>query len=235
MNNGIFTLLKNQEYTQVENLDINTIQLNPYQTRSKFDDISDLAKSIKENSLLQPITVIANGDNQYTLIAGERRLKAMKLLKQKTIPAIVKIIDDNAHINLTLIENIQRNNLHPVEEARAYQLILDKHQYTHNQLSKHIGKSRSHISNLLRINKLNKETQSQMLNDNLSFNQIRNILSKQEITPSSAQQQNNNDERLQVLSKTFNAKKIMLNKKQITFCFDNEKEQLQFLDKLTKL
>ncbi len=228
---GIFSLLGNKNYTQIEEIDIKLIDSSPYQTRVNFQDIEELASSIKEHSLLQPLTVVEYENNKYRLIAGERRLLAMKSLGLKTVPAIVKTISEEQHLFLTLIENIQRNGLHPVEEAEAYNLIIRSHNYTHEDLAKKLGKSRSHISNILRINKLNEDTKKNILEKNLSFNQIRDILSPKTHIPT-------DKETFQSISKNFPVNKIIekdrKNTSSVSFVFKNYLDKQAFLQKLAK-
>ncbi len=126
----------------------------PFQPRKFFSESSlkDLAQSIKEKGLVQPILVrplIQSG--QYELVAGERRWRASKMAGLKSIPALVRIIDDQDAMELALIENIQRQDLNPIEEAEAYQQLISRCGYTQEQLSIQIGKSRSHIANMMRL------------------------------------------------------------------------------------
>ena len=122
------------------------------QPRKEFnkEKIEELAQSIKKNGLIQPLILNKNSENNYTLVAGERRWRAAQIANLKTIPALLlpKDLDKD---EISLIENIQRENLKISEEAQAYQRLIDKNNYTHEELSKIVGKSRSHISNLIRI------------------------------------------------------------------------------------
>ena len=122
------------------------------QPRKEFDKekIEELAQSIHKNGLIQPLILTKKDNNSYVLVAGERRWRAAQLANLKTIPALLlpKDLDKD---EISLIENIQRENLKISEEAQAYQRLIDKNKYTHEELSKIVGKSRSHITNLLRI------------------------------------------------------------------------------------
>lgn len=220
-------MLGNNNYEQIEEIDINKIKTSPYQTRNNFQEIAELAQSIHHYGLLSPIVLKEVDDNQYELIAGERRLRAMIHLNKNTIPAIIKNVKDYNHMFLTIIENLQRNNLNPVEEARSYKLILNETKYTHEELANKIGKSRSHLSNILRINNLPEEMQKKMIEENLTFNQIRNILSKKPKQDSKV-----NDELFTQLSNKFNYNKITTRKNNITFSFKNEKQKNEFINKL---
>ncbi len=135
---------------------IENISSNPYQPRLEFKqkELEELAQSIKENGLIQPIIVRPSSVFGYELIAGERRLKASKLAGLTDIPAIVKEISDRESMQLAIIENLQRSDLNPIEEANAYQQLLSKNQMTHEELAQFMGKSRPYITNCLRLLKL---------------------------------------------------------------------------------
>ena len=146
----------------VAELDIDSIEPNPYQPRKHFDPqkLEELSQSIKQHGLLQPIVVI-NHEGRYILIAGERRLRASKLANLKTIKAIVAQIDlDELRLReLALIENIQRENLNPIELANSYKELIEVHNITHDELANIVNKSRSQITNTLRL--LNLDTYAQ--------------------------------------------------------------------------
>jgi ParB family chromosome partitioning protein len=139
----------NQESNQI---DINLIIPNSKQPRKNFDDASltELANSIKEHGILQPIIVRPHRDG-FEIVAGERRWRAAKLLQLEMIPAIVKELTDEEMAEISLIENLQREDLGIIEEALAYQNLLDRFSYTQDQLAERIGKSRVYISNTLRL------------------------------------------------------------------------------------
>ena len=158
---GIGALIKSQESNQNQYLDgmvdINKININPDQPRKYFDKepLDELIASIKEKGILQPITIRSLEDNSFELIAGERRLRAAIHLKLKTIPAyIIKVDSDVEKLELALIENIQRNDLNPLEEANAYSVLKEKYGLTHEQISKRVGKSRTEITRTLELIKL---------------------------------------------------------------------------------
>ncbi|MDO4501163.1 MAG: ParB/RepB/Spo0J family partition protein [Erysipelotrichaceae bacterium] len=136
-------------------LKISEIRPNPYQPRKIFDEVAlqDLAASIKERGVFQPI-LVRKSLKGYELIAGERRLKASKIAGLKEIPAIILDFDDTDMMEVSLLENIQRENLTPIEEAEAYEAIIKKLDYTQEVLSKKVGKSRVYIANSLRLLKL---------------------------------------------------------------------------------
>lgn len=145
----------------VAEIDIDRIQPNPFQPRKKFSDeaLKELSQSIDRHGLIQPIIVIKDGNN-FTLIAGERRLRATKLLGLSKIKAIVANIADKKLRELALIENIQRENLSPIELANAYQELINEYKITQETLSSIVKKSRTQITNTLRLLGLDEHTKS---------------------------------------------------------------------------
>lgn len=137
-------------------LEIDAIDINPFQPRSNFneDSLRELASSIKELGVIQPITVRKLAFNKYQLISGERRLRASTLVGLKTIPAYIRIANDNESLLMALVENIQRHDLDPIEIALSYQRLIDEIQLTQEQMSDKVGKKRSTIANYLRLLKL---------------------------------------------------------------------------------
>jgi len=153
------------------------IKPNPFQPREDFDsqNIEELAQSIKEKGVIQPLLVRRRGDN-YELIAGERRLRAAKSLELKELPVIVREVTDQDSLELALIENIQREELNPIEEAHAYQHLIDKFQVTQEKISEVLGKSRVSVTNTLRLLKLPHEIQGEMKKGRISFAHGRALL-----------------------------------------------------------
>ena len=157
---GLSSLLGNKADLNLENIKENGLLLIPIekifrdenQPRKEFDKekIEELAQSINKNGLIQPLIVTKKDNESYVLVAGERRWRAAQIANLKTLPALL-LPDDLDKDEISLIENIQRENLKATEEAQAYQKLIEKNNYTHDQLSKIVGKSRSHITNLLRI------------------------------------------------------------------------------------
>jgi ParB family transcriptional regulator, chromosome partitioning protein len=137
-------------------LDIDAIEINPFQPRTNFneDSLQELASSIKELGLIQPITVRKLDFNKYQLISGERRLRASRLVGLNTVPAYIRIANDNESLIMALVENIQRHDLDPIEIALSYQRLIDEIQLTQEQMSERVGKKRSTIANYLRLLKL---------------------------------------------------------------------------------
>ncbi len=156
---------------RVEELRVDSITPNPFQPRKHFDEnaLQELSKSIKEHGLLQPIVVIEKEDG-YLLIAGERRLRAHKLAKITTIKAIIADVDiDEARLReLALIENIQRENLNAIELANSYAELIEVHNITHDELSSIVHKSRSQITNTMRLLSLSNYAQKQVLSGKIS-------------------------------------------------------------------
>lgn len=137
-------------------LEINSIEINPFQPRTNFNEeaLQELATSIKELGVIQPITVRKTDFNKYQLISGERRLRASKIVGLKTIPAYIRLADDNESLTMALVENIQRHDLDPIEIALSYQRLMDEIQLTQEQVSDRVGKKRSTVANYMRLLKL---------------------------------------------------------------------------------
>ena len=169
-----------EEATSEDIIEVNVDELrpNPYQPRKKFDDeaLKDLAQSIKEYGVFQPI-IVKKSIKGYYIVAGERRVRASKLAGLKTIPAIPRDFTDDQMMEIGLLENIQRENLNVMEEAEAYKAMLDNLHLTQDELSKKIGKSRSHITNIIGLLRLPKEVQEMVLKNELSMGHAR-VLSK---------------------------------------------------------
>ena len=137
-------------------LPINQIKVNPFQPRTNFEEekIIELSNSINELGIIQPITVRKTGFKSYEIISGERRFRAISSLKLKTIPAYVRIANDQQSLEMALVENIQRKNLDPIEIALCYQRLIEEVMLSQEDLSKRVGKKRSTVSNYLRLLKL---------------------------------------------------------------------------------
>lgn len=164
----------------IKMIPIDEIRSNPYQPRIHFDEttLQELADSIKEHGVFEPI-IVKKSIKGYELVAGERRTKASKLAGLDSIPAIVKDFDDQAMMEIALLENIQRENLSPIEEAQAYKNFMIKMQMTQDEIAKRFGKSRSHITNLLGLLSLPQDVQNDVINGNISMSHAR-VLSKLE-------------------------------------------------------
>ena len=178
---GLVALLpsgKNKEDKSFKFINVSEIQANLNQPRKNFkkDELEELALSIKSQGILQPIVVRLLSSNNYEIIAGERRWRAAQLVGIHEIPAFIKEIPEDLLNEAALIENIQRENLNPVEEARAYESILKKHKSNYDELSKKVGKSKSHISNMIRLLELEDEILNYMISGKLSMGHARALI-----------------------------------------------------------
>ncbi len=145
-------------------LELNLIDINPFQPRTNFNEetLRELASSIKELGVIQPITVRKLDFNTFQLVSGERRFRASKLIGLQTIPAYIRIANDQESLEMALVENIQRQDLDPIEIALSYQRLIDEIALTQEQMSERVGKKRSTISNYLRLLKLDPIIQTGM-------------------------------------------------------------------------
>lgn len=145
-------------------IELSAIEVNPYQPRTYFDEeaLRELASSIKELGVIQPITVRKLDGNKFQLVSGERRFRASKLIGNKTAPAYIRIANDQEMLEMALVENIQRKNLDPIEVALSYQRLIDEIQLTQEELSTRVGKKRSTVTNYLRLLKLDPILQTGM-------------------------------------------------------------------------
>jgi len=168
----------------VADIDVTNISPSPYQPRQEFDleALNELAESIKANGVIQPILVRpdVNNPGSFELIAGERRLRATKIAGLEKIPAIIKNYNDKQSLEAALIENLQRKDLTFWEEAEGYKRMLSEFGYTHDELSKILGKSRSHLSNMLRILELPESVKNIILENGLSLGHAKAILAAQD-------------------------------------------------------
>ena len=158
-------------------LPIRQIRPNPYQPRKEFDEegLKELSESIKENGVFQPI-LVRKSLQGYELVAGERRLRASKMAGKKTIPAIIVDFDDRQMMEISLLENIQRKDLTPIEEATAYDQLIRKLGYTQEELARRLGKSRANVTNMLRLLNLPSEVKKYVDKGQLSYGQARTLL-----------------------------------------------------------
>ncbi len=159
-------------------INISQIQPNPDQPRKNFkdSDLDELATSIKNQGLIQPIVVRSLDNNQYQIIAGERRWRASQIAGLHEVDCVIKDIQDLEILESALIENIQREDLNVIEEAQAYQALLKLKKITNEQLSKTIGKSPSHVSNILRLLELENKIQEMVINGDLSMGHARALI-----------------------------------------------------------
>ncbi|MBY0244850.1 MAG: ParB/RepB/Spo0J family partition protein [Sphingobacteriaceae bacterium] len=165
--------------TNIGEINISEIETNPYQPRTEFDQIAlnELSESIKVQGLIQPITVRANGKNSYQLISGERRLRASKLAGLTTIPAYIRLANDQQMLEMALIENIQRENLNAIEVALSFQQMMEECNLKQEELGDRVGKNRSTVTNYLRLLKLPAPIQISIRDKKISMGHARALIS----------------------------------------------------------
>jgi len=159
-------------------IDLNKIEVNPFQPRTHFgeEELQELANSIKELGVIQPITVRKLSENKFQLVSGERRFRASKLIGNDTIPAYIRIANDQEMLEMALVENIQRKNLDPIEVALSYQRLIDEIKLTQEELSTRVGKKRSTVTNYLRLLKLDPIIQTGMRDGFISMGHGRALI-----------------------------------------------------------
>ena len=161
----------------VRYIETRLIQNNTLQPRINYDEakLEELKNSIREQGVLQPILVRAKGD-EFEVVAGERRLKAVRSLRLEKVPVIVKAVTDKEALEIALVENIQREELNPIEEARAFRKLIDDFQYTQEEVAQAVGKNRSTITNLLRVLNLPENIQQGVFDGQISMGHARTLL-----------------------------------------------------------
>ncbi|UQS82169.1 ParB/RepB/Spo0J family partition protein [Bombilactobacillus folatiphilus] len=176
---AIFSDFEKDEITSenVVEISLEDIRPNPYQPRKTFDQeaLDDLAQSIKENGVFQPI-VVRKSVNGFQIVVGERRFRASKIAQRSTIPAIIRQLDESQMMEIGVLENLQREDLNPIEEAQAYQTLIEKLHLTQEQVSERLGKSRPYIANYLRLLSLPEQTKQLLINGDLTMAQARTLL-----------------------------------------------------------
>lgn len=182
---GISALIPEKEIKEEKEsivyLSIEQIKPNPYQPRESFgqEELEDLIASIKEKGIIQPV-LVRSGPSGYELIAGERRMRAAKSLNIKEIPAIIKQVKDEESLEIALIENIQRQNLNPIEEAQAYNHLIERFGFTQERIAQTIGKARVTVTNTLRLLKLPAEVRELLRKNQITFAHGKVLLELQE-------------------------------------------------------
>ena len=179
---GLDALFSNSlldENDTIKTVAITAIVPNPHQPRTRFTDeeLSELADSIREHGVIQPLIVSEQSDGTYTLIAGERRLRASQIAGLSTVPVVIRQADDRELLELALIENIQREDLSPLEAAEAYKSLEENFNLTHEEISKRVGKNRASITNTMRLLKLPGDVQKALLEKKISEGHARVLLS----------------------------------------------------------
>ncbi|HIY58394.1 MAG TPA: ParB/RepB/Spo0J family partition protein [Candidatus Tetragenococcus pullicola] len=163
---------------EVVQLSLNELRPNPYQPRKTFDETSlqELANSIERSGVFQPIIVRRSTVKGYEIIAGERRFRASKLAKTQTIPAIIREFDEESMMQVAVMENLQREDLNPLEEAEAYEMLMKNLKLTQAEVAERLGKSRSYVANYLRLLTLPKLVKEMVEDERLSMGQARTLL-----------------------------------------------------------
>lgn len=171
-------IVKSADKDEIVQVNLNELRSNPYQPRHYFDEeaLNELSLSIKENGVFQPI-IVKKSIKGYEIIAGERRVKASILAGLETIPAIIRDFTDEEMMQIALLENLQRENLNAIEEANAYKSMVDTLGITQEELSRRLGKSRSHVTNMIGLLRLSNNIQQLVAESKLSMAHAR-ILSK---------------------------------------------------------
>jgi len=169
-----FSILKDERFAE---LDIEDVRPNPFQPRTKFDDqtIEELAQSIKETGIVQPVIVVPE-DDHYKIIVGERRWRAARKAGLRKVPVLIRNIPKDKQLEVSLIENIHREELNALEIAQAYQRLIDEHGYAQHELADKVGKDRSSVTNYLRLLKLPQEIQARLNDGDLSMGHARALL-----------------------------------------------------------
>lgn len=167
-----------QDVRSLRHIPIDLIQASPNNPRKYFaeDDLADLAQSIRDKGLLQPLVVRSLSNGNYEIVAGERRWRAAQRAGVHELPALIRELSDGESLEIALIENIQRSDLNPLEEARAYGQLLEQFNYTQQQLAESVGKSRSHISNTMRLLSLPEPVQKQIEAGQLTAGHARTLV-----------------------------------------------------------
>lgn len=163
---------------------VDAIEVNPFQPRTDFDPdaLEELAQSIRLHGIIQPLTIRRLNDESYQLIAGERRWRAAKMAGLKTVPAFIRLANDQGMLEMAIVENIQREDLNAMEMAFSLQRLIDECKLTHEQLSSRVGKQRSTVSNFLRLLKLPPQVQQALRKDDISMGHARAIAALEEIS-----------------------------------------------------
>lgn len=163
----------------LQDLDITQLQAGKYQPRKDMsaDALDELANSIHAQGIIQPLVVRETGHQKYEIIAGERRWRAAKIVGLESVPCLIKNVEDDAAIAIALIENIQRENLNAMEEAIAFKRLLEEFELTHSEVAKAVGKSRTTVSNLLRLNNLNEDVKRLLEYGDIEMGHARALLS----------------------------------------------------------
>ena len=171
-----------QDIRSLRHVPVELLHPNPHNPRKTFneEELESLAKSLKDKGLLQPLVVRPRGDGSFEIVAGERRWRASQRAGIHDVPVLIRELDDRETLEIALIENIQRSDLNPLEEARAYRQLLEQYSYTQQQLADAIGKSRSHIANTMRLMNLPDSIQQQIEAGTLTAGHARSLVATEQ-------------------------------------------------------
>lgn len=235
-------VVSEEDKNNIKEIPLAKIKPNPKQPRKFFNEqkLKELSISIKENGLIQPILVSPVEDQDfYMIVVGERRYRAAKLAELANIPCIVKVLPENKILELALIENLQREDLNPIEIAKSYQDLMERLNFTQQELSERIGKSRSSVANTLRILKLPEKTQNNLIEGTIKEGHARALLMLEDIDKILALEKQIIDEKLSVRESEALARQIASNsaikKAAQTPLVKKEVEIKEMEDKLTEI
>jgi len=177
-NSDVETMIEPQTDDELRNIDVDLIERGPWQPREHFDEeaLQELADSIKQQGVVQPIVVRQKSPNQFEIVAGERRWRASQKAGLSQIPAVIKTFDDQTAAAVSLIENIQRENLNPLEESTALKRLIDEFDMTHQQVADTVARSRATVSNLLRLQDLNPDVKTLLAMRDIEMGHARALL-----------------------------------------------------------
>ncbi len=177
-NSDVEALIEPQNDNELRNIDVDLIERGPWQPREHFDEetLQELADSIKQQGVVQPIVVRQKSHNRFEIVAGERRWRASQKAGQSQIPAVIKNFDDQTAAAVSLIENIQRENLNPLEESTALKRLIDEFDMTHQQVADTVARSRATVSNLLRLQDLNSDVKTLLAMRDIEMGHARALL-----------------------------------------------------------
>jgi len=164
---------------QIVRIPVESVDANPHQPRSYFDQekLEELARSIKEYGIIQPLVVTESSGGRYQLVAGERRLKAAKLINMSDVPVVIRKLEEQKKLEISLIENLQRHDLNPLEEALSYRRLMDEFGLTQEEVAERVSKSRSSVANFLRLLTLPKQALEALGHTKITFSHAKVILS----------------------------------------------------------
>ena len=177
-NSDVEAMIEPTNDDELKNIDVDLIERGPWQPREHFDEeaLQELADSIATQGVVQPIVVRQTADNRYEIVAGERRWRASQKAGKSQIPAVIKTFDDQTAAAVSLIENIQRENLNPLEESTALKRLIDEFEMTHQQVADSVARSRASVSNLLRLQDLNPDVKTLLAMRDIEMGHARALL-----------------------------------------------------------